>query len=563
MTSTAVAELADFRKWARELRDDRIEQRSIPPLVRLWDGDYKFRGRCASEIDASFPWQLNDTGIGDLTLPIDMDDERGTFLAHWILDEESRGTKNVNITVDKDGARWSGLMQSATLNRDPKGDTVVVTFAHDYEHLKNVHCAPNPFLPMEVAQFPKVFMLAGPAIHSLKLALFLNLLRLQVTGFSLPSDPLDPAAWTGLSFLAWPIVVKPGSILDDVSPWTIITSRMKSWHDMAAPVLDDGELYVECRRWLDGDPPPWPLAPPMRNGTLVVDIIDKSGFREGTARGGSIVTGLARTVADTVSGDVEDSYDLLTGAPTPPDGYRIPNLLNTLKGHPYAVYRDGEVTGIQAASFTRKPAGPCRITTGGKSAPFVNELIKAAVNYGGDVLGDNIIIPGVGFSIGSLGMAIDAFVHGMYEDVFLSYNSQFLALRAMESGWASLKETTVSGVNQAYVLSATMALRARRRETDGETSFELHIVDAGPWLIGDQGHGHWFHGDRVGATVKFLGTRVFVRRCRQLELGWGRDTPVSWKAQMGDLRSKKDPLSRGLGLIEQTMSWLQEGAGVL
>ena len=566
MTAVAerVEELADFREWAREIRADRIAQRSLPPMVRLFDGNYSYRGRCCSEIDGAFPWELNDTGIGDLTLPIDLDDERGTFLAHWILNEEARGTRDVNIVVDKDGGRWSGLMGQATLNRDPKGDTVTVTFKHDYEHLKNgVHCAPNPFLPMSVVQFPKVFMLAGPAIHTLKTALFLNLLRLQVTGFSLPSDPLNPAAWAGMTFTNWPIVVKPGSILDDSSPWTIVTSRMKSWHEMAAPVLDDAELYVECRRWLTGDPPPWDGAPTLRNGTLVVDIVDKSGFREGTSLGGSLITGLARTVADIVSDDVEDSYDLITGEPTPPEGYRIPNVLRTMAAHPFAVYRDAEITGIQSSSFTRKAAGPCRITTGGKSAPFVNEMIKAAVNYGGDVLGDNIIIPGVGFSVGSLGMAIDAFIHGMYEDVLLSYNSTYLAQRAAESGWAHLQETVVPGVNQAYVLSAVMALRARRRETDPETSFDLSIVDAGPFLIGDQGQGHWWHGDRIGGTNKYLGTRVFVRRCRHLEIAWGRDTAVSWKAQMGDLRSKKDPLARGLGLLAETVTWLSEGVGLL
>lgn len=565
MTAVAgrVEELADFREWAREIRADRIAQRSLPPMVRLFDGNYSYRGRCCSEIDGAFPWELNDTGIGDLTLPIDLDDERGTFLAHWILNEEARGTRDVNIVVDKDGGRWSGLMGQATLNRDPKGDTVTVTFKHDYEHLKNVHCAPNPFLPMSVVQFPKVFMLAGPAIHTLKTALFLNLLRLQVTGFSLPSDPLNPAAWAGMTFTNWPIVVKPGSILDDSSPWTIVTSRMKSWHEMAAPVLDDAELYVECRRWLTGDPPPWDGAPTLRNGTLVIDIVDKSGFREGTSLGGSLITGLARTVADTIGDDVEDSYDLITGEPTPPAGYRIPNMLRTLAAHPHVVYRDGEITGIQQSSFTRKAAGPCRITTGGKSAPFVNEMIKAAVNYGGDVLGDNIIIPGVGFSVGSLGMAIDAFIHGMYEDVLLSYNSTYLAQRAAESGWAHLQETVVPGVNQAYVLSAVMALRARRRETDPETSFDLSIVDAGPFLIGDQGQGHWWHGDRIGGTNKYLGTRVFVRRCRHLEIAWGRDTAVSWKAQMGDLRSKKDPLARGLGLLAETVTWLSEGVGLL
>ena len=160
-------------------------------------------------------------------------------------------------------------------------------------------------------------------------------------------------------------------------------------------------------------------------------------------------------------------------------------------------------------------------------------------------------------------MAIDAFIHGMYEDVLLSYNSTYLALRAAESGWAHYQETVVPGVNQAYVLSAVMALRARRRETDPETGFDLHIVDASPFLIGDQGQGHWFHGDRIGGTNRYLGTRVFVRRNRHLEIGWGRDTPLSWKAEMGDLRTKKDPLSRGLALIEESMTWLSEGVGLL
>lgn len=549
--------LEDFRLWAEEIRNDRIRRRAKPPRIRLWDGNYHYRGTTGgSEIDFSFPFELNDTGIGDLRLPIDQKDRRGTFLAHWIMAEEKRGTKGVYVTVDKDGARWSGRMDEAVIERDGKGDTVLVTFNSDYDQLKNVHVAPNPFLPLNIVQFPKLFMLGGPAIHTLKLALFLNLLRLQVTNFSLPSDPMNPLAWVGLDFSDWPIVVKPGALVDDISMWTIVSSKMGSWHDMAAPVLDDAELYVECRRWLTGDPEPWEGAN-LRNGTLVVDIIDKSGHRTGTSFGGNLATGLARAVKNVTSNEVEDAYDLISGDPILSDEDLLPNVLGTRPANPKVVYRDGLVTGIQTSKFRRKAAGPCRITTGGKSAPFVNELLKAAVNYCGDVLGDNIQVPGVGVNVGSLGSAIDAFIHGFYEDTLFAWNSVPLLQRAAEDGWAHPQETIVSGVNQAYVLSAALGLRQRRRETDGETSFELTVLDASPWLIGDQGRGHWFCGDRVGATNKYLGARVYVRRCRRLVLAGGRDRSIGWQAEFGDLRTKKDALGKGLAMLESFMSDIQ------
>jgi hypothetical protein len=44
------------------------------------------------------------------------------------------------------------------------------------------------------------------------------------------------------------------------------------------------------------------------------------------------------------------------------------------------------------------------------------------------------------------------------------------------------------------------------------------VANASPWLIGDNGFGHWWLGDRVGGTSKYLMPRVFVRRCRNSTL---------------------------------------------
>ena len=43
-------ELEDFRLWAQELRNERIQQRVEQPWIRLWDGNWHYRGVLASEI---------------------------------------------------------------------------------------------------------------------------------------------------------------------------------------------------------------------------------------------------------------------------------------------------------------------------------------------------------------------------------------------------------------------------------------------------------------------------------------------------------------------------------
>ena len=52
---------------------------------------------------------------------------------------------------------------------------------------------------------------------------------------------------------------------------------------------------MRCDRYLPGDPLPWPGAD-LRYGTLVIDIVDKSGVLTGTSHGGTIFSGLQRTV---------------------------------------------------------------------------------------------------------------------------------------------------------------------------------------------------------------------------------------------------------------------------
>lgn len=376
----------DFAEWAREIREYRIERAYDRPTVKLYDGDWNYRGTVYGENAGSVDITVNETGTIQLRLPIDLDEPRRTWAAFWALDEESRGTSNIHIIVETMGARIGGRMKSkngVTVVRGDKGDEVIIDFLDDIEELKHVYTAGNPFLPLSLIQQPKAWMLLAQADHGLLLTMACNLLRLQLTNIDISSimQLLDPANWTieGLvdALLGFwqqsQIVIKPRNFGDSVAPLALIVGSIRtSIFDVAAPILEDAELQWDLRRWFKGDPEPWPGAGTnWRDGTLFVGIVNKSGFREGTSIGGNLITGLTRSIASVLSNHVEDSYDLFTGETIDETGYRLPGILGTLPAHPYVVYRDGDITGIQTSEFSRSPGGAGRITVGGQSMPGV------------------------------------------------------------------------------------------------------------------------------------------------------------------------------------------------
>lgn len=567
----------DFSAWARELREYRIEHANDRPVIKLYDGDWVYRGTVHGEIAGNLTQIVNETGMITLRLPIDLDDKRRTWAAFWALDEEARGTSNIHIIVETMGARIGGRMKpknGVTVTRGPEGDEVVIDFLDDIEELKHVHTAGNPFLPISLIQQPKAWMLYMQADHGILLTMAANLLRLGLTNIDIGDllKLLNPANWTIEGFAnaflnLWQqsqIVIKPRNFGDSAAPLALVVGSIRtSIFDVAAPILEDSEMQWELRRWLTGDPEPWPGAGTnWRNGTLMVGIVDKSEFRTGTSLGGNLATGLSRTFANLLSNNVEDSYDLVTGETIDESGtdlFRLPGFLSTPASHPYVVYRDGDVTGIQTSSFSRGAGGAGRITVGGQSMPGVNELFAAAINYGGDVLGDNLSAAfGANVSIGSLGGALNAFLEPIYKDSVLAHMSVPLLLRVARQGWGHYLETTSTNVTQAFTAASTMDLRQRRRETDPDSSFTMKVANASPWIIGDNGFGHWWNGDRVGGTSKYLMPRVYVRRCRQLDIGWGEDKGLDIEAEFGDTRIEKDAIEKMTELVAKAMGGLQQ-----
>lgn len=547
-------ELDTIYDAALNRRYQREKLRREAPLVRLYDGDWNLKGRVAGEYEASFEWKLNDTGSGTIVLPDDH------YLAKWAVAQQRVGkAKNVHVAVDKDGARWSGRLETLSMEQDDLGvRKVTLNFLHDYEELKHVLVWSNPFTPAAV-QFPRVFMLAGPSRYMLKLALFLNLARLQGSWWAMPDDPLDFDSWTqGLRLNQWPIMVKPDSLLLDDSEWTILNSRFKTWHDMAKGTLDDAGLMVECRRWLHGDPLPWFGAQP-RNGQLIVDVVDKGGWFGQTAVGGTILGGLARTVL-TVADDLVDEVREASGAMAESNEYAVSGFLGVAPENPWVVFRTDTEKGTNVAestSYTWQPATVTQIVAGGQSAPGVNEAITASLQLAGAFVETYLAIPNLGDPLATI-------LEPLYEDTLLAFMSYKSLQRSSSLGWSHYYESWVQGGDKAYTLSSIMAMRKGMLDTREKVTHTLTVGDGGPYLIGERGQGHFFLGDRVGAEIPGSGGRVTVEQVSDLRLAWDADTPHQWEITIGDpqVKGDGDPIDWAISKIADTASALKD-QGVL
>ncbi|EHB44158.1 putative phage tail [Mycolicibacterium rhodesiae JS60] len=571
-------------------------QRLKPPTAELRDGDYKLRGEVSGELLLEFEFVENEAAPATLRLPLDH------YLAKWAMDHRGRAKRNVHIVIEKQGARWSGCMDHYRVVKEKDGTCYLeIVFLHDFAQTMHIRVWCNPFLRCEV-QFPKIWIIFGPAKWCLLVTLFVNLLRLETSLWTLPDDPTDINEWMGPSFnpSTWRNIVKPFPFLADNSPIAMVFSRFGTFYDCAKRLLEDHQLTLTCRRYLKdkGDPHPfedlkgvWGLDPvedllqkiPLRNGCLVWDIEDNSGWGTETAFGGSWLTGFVRALAVISSDGYLEGVDVFTGDYTSPGEYYNPLFLGTSPKAPWVVFEEGPLTGIVSSEFSYYEATDTSFLAGGASATGINEGIGALINIGGDLL--TSYINSALASLGAVGGAIDlpplgglinSLAEPLYSDVFgafmevptLRAAGMSLPIAGLEDINTSLGdfhyfENMVDGVMPAFSLSAFAEIAAQIYRTRARTAHVLSVSDASPYVFAPKGFGHCWIGDRVGTSV--LGYpiphQLFVERIKKLKYRIDKDGPSGWMVGLG-YREPRDP---ALHILEQikTFNGAMGTAGVL
>jgi hypothetical protein len=471
--------------------------------------------------------------------------------------------------------------------KDKRGGSYLeIVFMHDFEQTRHIRVWCNPFLRPEV-QFPKIWMIFGPAKWSILTTLFLQLIRLETSLWSLPDDPTDLNEWMGPSFNpgVWRNIVKPYPFLMDNSPITTVFSRFGTFYDTVKPLLEEHQLTLTCRRYLpDRDPHPfddlkgiWGIDfvedllqfIPLREGCLVWDIEDNSGWGSETSFGGSWLTGFVRAAAVLAADGQLEGVEVFSGDPTSPDEYYRPEYMGSNPTAPWVVFEEGPMTGITSSEFSYYEATDTSYLAGGASAPGVNEGISALINIGGDFLTSFInsqlatlsTVPGAAIDLPPLGGLIDAIAQPVYSDVFAAYQQQ-PTLRATSislpiSGLENVKtsigdfhyfEGMAENSMPAFTLGSTAAIAAEAHKGRIRTTHTIEISDAAPYVFGERGYGHVWIGHRVGTSV--LGypveDQLFVERVRKIKYKIDKDGPSGWQVEIG----YREPRNPALNILE-------------
>ncbi|QBJ04830.1 minor tail protein [Mycobacterium phage Elephantoon] len=571
----------DLWRLIQQRRAKRELERLAEPLVELRDGDFRLRGEVAGYRKLKWEFEENETTPATLQLPLDH------YLAKWVMNHRGRAKRNVILNVEKQGSRWTGMMDHYRVVKEDSGDQYLeIVFLHDFEQVKHIRVWCNPFLRPEL-QFPKIWIIFGPAKWCLLVTLFVNLLRLETSLWTLPDDPTDLNEWMGPSFnpANWRNIVKPFPFISDNSAITMVFSRFGTFYDTAKQILTDHQLTLTCRRYIkDRDEHPfqelkglWGIDPvedllsliPLRDGCVVWDIEDNSGWGTETAFGGSWLTGFVRAIVQLASDGQVEGVDVFTGDYTYPGEYYNPLFLGTSPRAPHVVFEEGPITGIKSSEFSYYEATDTSFLAGGQSAPGINEGISALVNIGGDLLTSfinsmlaSVAIFGGAIDLPPLGGLMDAVLQPLYSDVI----GAFMEVPTLRSGGISLPisglEDIVTGLGdfhyfenmvdspmKAFTLSAFAAIAAQIHSTRQRTAHTLKVSDAAPYIFAPKGFGHCWIGDRVGTSV--LGypvpDQLFVERIRKLTYEIDQDGMKPLEIEIG----YREPKNPALAVLEE------------
>ena len=120
--------------------DNSRNRESVETLIRVWDGDWNLLGTLSGDYKHEFTFLNNDAGAATVELPLDH------WMSETLMDPQKWPTKSLYLTFDKDGARWSGRIETMKVVVDYKGDQQLELYAlHDYAKLRELLVWANPF----------------------------------------------------------------------------------------------------------------------------------------------------------------------------------------------------------------------------------------------------------------------------------------------------------------------------------------------------------------------------------------------------------------------------------
>lgn len=573
---------------ARMLKDG-FKQR---PLLRMQDKNLAQLATIGGEMSCRFEEIATDTGEAGVVIRGGSD--LGDFVRNAVrIEEDLHLSIDINPRRLSWKTRFGGKITTINVKRDSSGiHTVELIASANREHLKHVLVGTTPFFPPEVQPL-SLWMLPANCRTACASTLFINLMRQFVPGLSTITNIMNPFQWLNpfgpdalLNFnpLQWPIQVQFVDPLLDQSRTTIFTGSWNDFHTASLDVMRDAGVCARAYTVFpdDVDHPQPELAALMpktrlvdipivgsmvaaveafldHNGLVdlpedatVADLVrpqrpcvmvafeDHSGYSGPT---GTAADGVINLFASTLD-------DLITTTVIPidadDDGEVDPlfrKLLGVAPPTPWAVYRDGQHSGIIESNYTQHKGAVKTIMTGGKSPKLVNDLQTFAIKWGLSQL-QTVIVAGIGGSQGGppIGAGLDELYQGQLDNKLLAWQRYTDPLRALYTGDLGYLESFERG-NAAYTISAILTLRQGNWKTRAFRSFKTSIRQAAPYII----YYDILLDDRVGFEQDGI---IYVDQVHAIKYEYDRQKPISYTVSVGDDTKDQDPFSQGIKAMQ-------------
>lgn len=504
--------------------------------------------------DYEFPQRNNFSTTGQIRL------RANHYVAKWVITNPNtpEALQNIIFIVDMYGGnwRWSGLVHHYEVETVDGSDYVTIFINDDLQFLQFLLAPPNPALPIPVFQFPRVYFIFGPSIWCISTSILLNLIRTESHEWDLPDDPFNLNSWiTTPDFATWQIQVKSVDFFTDSSLWTLLASRMNTVDSMIADALDDGQLTIVYRRVLtaEGEQATGLLDNNVGNGTLVFEIIDRSGFTfpGGTFFNGTAAAGLTRSVLSWTDGFVEDTLnESLDTEELYPDEYWQTSWLGTLASAPGIAIRDTHWNDLQS-KVSHSPATAASVIVGGDN-PMADAIVQLIIESVGNLLGFALL---GGFD--SLGDIAADVIMPFLVGTIVAWDEWENTGRVKQLGWVHLIEVYQSGAeNNSWSLAALEVLRGGFAGTRAQTSHTM-VINWTTWVI----PGLDFQiGDRIASTsgaIQRAGLDImFVNQVQEMTLSGKGDGSFQFFCKVGQNKASMTPGEREARLFKKFQSTL-------
>ena len=527
---------------AFELLDEREQVARLDALFEwdVYDNRYTQVGVVADYLECTVDFNRNKPSGATILLPQD----------HPLGPDFLRcDTTVIPMVTHVEGKRWSGRVDECHRVRDENGViSWEIQLISDWAFYQRLLAWPSPLAPLAI-QFPRNFIMVGPAITCIKTTLLLNLMRLQIPLWDLqplvdilsavasvggigsvgkwrdmdtdaPNNPWDIGNWVkGIAQAAsFPVAVVGVNPFQDTSRWTAFSARMTPMDQLFDQVLKDEGLLMTAQVYFPGEKVPGGLV--ITRPTIVLDVVDKTGV---TGPTGTFLDGLVYGVAKFL----DDGYTQVVEAVNrnPSAKYNIKGFFGIDEKDPWVTIDDDNPQVVKSKLSSYHPVAR-DVIVGGRSPAWLNKgvnlLIEAAISAALSLAGISGIAPTI--------------LEGILDDVFLAFIRYRHATRAYTLGEYALPEYFAPGGEVALSLSGLQTAISAIWDTRGYRAYEVTIKDAFPYKFGR-------HFD-VGDPMRFLVEGdYYTQYLEAATVTDNRDERMGVTLKVGDPRANESPLS--------------------